>query len=66
MGLFVNYGRYNTKTDGANKEKTNKYGLGYVHSLSKRTSVFAGVARVKDSIADTSYTDWDVGVKHTF
>lgn len=64
--LFVNYGRYNTKADGETLEKTNKYGLGYVHSLSKRTSVFAGVARVKDSIADTSYTDWDVGVKHTF
>lgn len=62
--LFVNYGRY--KTDGANKEKTNKYGLGYVHSLSKRTSAFAGVARVKDSLKDTSYTDWDVGIKHTF
>lgn len=64
--LFVNYGRYNTKTDGANKEKTNKYGLGYVHSLSKRTSVFAGVARVKDTLNDDSYTDWDVGLKHTF
>ena len=64
--LFANFGRYTTKTSGVSQEKTNKYGLGYIHSLSKRTSVFAGVARVKDSIADTSYTDWDVGVKHTF
>ena len=64
--LFANFGRYTTKTGGVSKEKTNKYGLGYVHSLSKRTSAFAGVARVKDSLNDTSYTDWDVGVKHTF
>ncbi len=64
--LFATYGNWNKKTNGVSTEKGNKYGLGYVHSLSKRTSVFAGVARVKNSIANTSYTDWDVGVKHTF
>ena len=64
--LFGNFARYTTKTDGTTDEKVNKYGLGYIHSLSKRTSVFAGVARVQDKIADESYTDWDVGLKHTF
>ena len=64
--LFGNFARYTTKTDGTTDEKVNKYGLGYIHSLSKRTSEFAGVARVQDKIADESYTDWDVGLKHTF
>ena len=64
--LFVNYARYKTTTTGDTLEKYTRYGLGYVHSLSKRTSVFAGVARNKDHIADESYTDWDVGLKHTF
>lgn len=64
--LFATFGNWNKKTAGVSVEKGHKYGLGYVHSLSKRTSVFAGVARVKDSIADTSSTGWDVGMKHTF
>lgn len=65
--LFVNYGNVKGKNStGIVNEKSHKYGLGYVHSLSKRTSVFAGVARVKDTLNKKSYTDWDVGVKHTF
>lgn len=65
--LFANYGQVKGKdSTGTVNEKGHKYGLGYVHSLSKRTSVFAGVARVKDTLHNTSYTDWDVGMKHTF
>ncbi len=65
--LFATYGNVKGKdSTGAVNEKGHKYGLGYVHSLSKRTSVFAGVARVKDTLNDDSYTDWDVGLKHTF
>ena len=64
--LFVNFARYKTTDSGDTLEKFTRYGLGYVHSLSKRTSVFAGVARNKDHVADTKFTDWDIGMKHTF
>ena len=66
--LFVNYANYRTKDDVSTYEKVQKYGLGYVHSLSKRTSVFAGVARINDGLKDddADYTDYDIGLKHTF
>ena len=66
--LFVNYANYRTKTKDVRSEKVQKYGLGYTHSLSKRTSVFAGVARINDGLkdGDADYTDYDIGLKHTF
>ena len=42
------------------------YGLGYVHSLSKRTSVYADVARTKDTAANTKATTWDIALRHNF
>jgi predicted porin len=58
--------------------KTNKLALGYVHNLSKRTAVYATVARVKNSgggtqalngattSANGSSTGYDLGVRHSF
>jgi general bacterial porin, GBP family len=60
-------------TSGYDTWKLTKYALGYKHSLSKRTSVFASVARAKLSYSDAalgstskSGTGWDMGIKHTF
>lgn len=45
---------------------TRAYGLEYVHSLSKRTSVYADVARVQNRVTDVNSTAWDVAVRHNF
>lgn len=51
----------------ANATKTS-YGLGYVHSMSKRTSLFADIAREKTTkpTSTTKGTMWDVGIRHNF
>lgn len=65
--LYATFGRYTgTSTAGADTEKTTKWGFGYRHSFSARTSAFAGYARSSDSIADASTNGYDVGLKHTF
>ena len=45
---------------------TRAYGLEYVHSLSKRTSVYADVARVQNRVTRDNSTVWDVAVRHNF
>ena len=45
---------------------TQSYGLEYVHSLSKRTSVYADVKRVSDKLSDKDYTAWDIALRHNF
>ena len=63
--VFVNY--LNDKIKGYSKEQ--RFGLGYIHSLSKRTEVFANAGYHK-----TTYTAggsaksklWDVGMRHSF
>lgn len=58
-------------------EKTSTWGLGYSHSLSKRTAVFADVGRstVKDKLylgggdyvtAKTRTTSYNIGMRHSF
>ena len=51
-------------------DKVTRYGLGYIHSLSKRTSVYADVAHnQKKNIAGVTsdkYIGWDVALRHTF
>ncbi len=58
-------------------EKTSTWGLGYAHSLSKRTAVFADVGRstVKDKLylgggdyttAKTRTTSYNIGMRHSF
>lgn len=46
--VFVNYMDQKEKLAGLNAKQTN-YALGYTHKLSKRTSVFADIGRVKVS-----------------
>ena len=69
------------KTDLAGTPKTNKYALGYVHNLSKRTALYATYARVRNSggaaqsvqpgaagnpSAGSSSNGYDFGVRHSF
>jgi predicted porin len=69
------------KTDLAGTPKSNKWALGYVHNLSKRTAVYATYARVKNSggaaqsvfpgaagnpSAGSSSSGYDFGIRHSF
>ncbi len=69
------------KTDLANTPKTNKWALGYVHNLSKRTALYATYARVRNTggaaqsafpgaagnpTAGSNSTGYDFGVRHSF
>lgn len=61
------YFQYNRaqKTNAADVKTTNNaYGLGYMHSLSKRTSVYAETARTKR--ADKNGWDYSVALRHKF
>ncbi len=46
------------------------YGLGYVHSLSKRTSAYANILQQKDDIVgssvDAKATVWEAAIRHNF
>ena len=65
--LFVNYLNDKTKTAGGlTAAKLDHFGLGYIHSMSKRTEVFANVGRNRDRLAGTSATGWDIGLRHSF
>ena len=80
--VYLNYQNIKGKgNSGVTYEKQDTWGLGYIHSLSKRTSVFAAVARVNAKVGsqlDTvngelvstsgtgKATKWDIGVRHTF
>jgi predicted porin len=72
-------GAYSTyKTDAAGTPKTNKFALGYVHNLSKRTAAYATLARVSNSggakqalngastAVNGSSTGYDFGIRHSF
>ena len=66
------------KTDAAGTPKADKFALGYVHNLSKRTAAYATLARVKNSGsatqalngastgAGTTSTGYDFGIRHSF
>jgi predicted porin len=66
------------KTDAAGTPKSNQFALGYIHNLSKRTALYATLARVSNSggastalngaatSANGSSTGYDFGVKHSF
>lgn len=65
------------KTDAAGSPKTNKFALGYVHNLSKRTAAYATLARVTNTgasqalngaatAAGGSSTGYDFGIRHSF
>ena len=63
-----------TKTAGiqTGKDAYSRYGLNYVHNLSKRTLVYADVSRSKhvlDTVstsASDKYTAYDIGLRHYF
>jgi predicted porin len=66
------------KTNAVGDPKIRKIALGYLHNLSKRTALYATIARVKNSGgaafalngattgANTSSTGFDLGVRHNF
>jgi predicted porin len=66
------------KNNLAGTPKTNKWALGYVHNLSKRTAVYATYARLKNSggaaqalngsgnAANQNSTGYDFGIRHSF
>ena len=52
------------------KDDHTRYGLGFVHSLSKRTSVYADVAQNQkkdiNGVKSDKYVGWDIAVRHNF
>lgn len=71
--LMAFYRRADFKNTSANtvlsNDKTSRYGLGYVHALSKRTSIYADVARQKTkglSGVKEEFTGWDIALRHNF
>lgn len=72
--LMAFYRRANyTNTVGTVKktdDKTTRYGIGYVHALSKRTSIYADVARQEtkamNGVKTEKFTGWDIALRHNF
>lgn len=76
--VLVSYAAIKTETVGdALDDKASKWALGYRHSLSKRTTVYATVARLSNkngaqlniggtAAVNGSSTGYDVGVSHSF
>jgi predicted porin len=77
VGVFrVAYSRYGT--DAAGSPTASKWAVGYVHPLSKRTALYAAVARVSNegpsaqalngavTAGGKSSNGYDLGVRHSF
>ena len=68
--VYFQYNRNQEKTAANVKDTKNSYGLGYMHSLSKRTSVYAETARTKRVApgATEASNGWDysVAMRHKF
>lgn len=74
--IKASYSSY--KTDAAGTPKANKLAVGYVHNMSKRTALYATVARLSNSggakqslggsttAANGSSTGYDFGLRHSF
>lgn len=60
--LRVSYSRLESRNP--DEDLSSKFGVGYHHPLSKRTTVYIDVAN--DSEADSDKTGMDVGIKHNF
>jgi predicted porin len=74
------YSRYTTDTNiaGAADPRTNKFALGYVHNLSKRTAIYTTWATVRNkggaaqslngttTAANNSSSGLDLGIRHSF
>lgn len=67
-----------SKSNAAVSARTNKYAIGYVHNLSKRTALYTTFARVSNSggaaqalngavtAANDKSTGYDFGIRHSF
>ena len=64
--LYVKYQAQRIKDSVMTTTKTATWGIGGAHALSKRTSVYADVARIQDKVADEKYTGYSVGLRHAF
>jgi len=80
----LSYSTYETRliAPGLSNPESRKVALGYVHNLSKRTAVYATVARVRNdgfggltfsqglngaqSLGNHSSTGYDLGIRHSF
>ena len=62
--VYFQYNRNQEKTASNVKTTQNAYGLGYMHALSKRTSVYAETARTKR--AGENGWDYSVAMRHKF
>ena len=62
--VYFQYNRNQEKTAANVKTTNNAYGLGYMHSLSKRTSVYAETARTKRD--GKNGWDYSVAMRHKF
>ena len=74
----VAYSTYKAKIGSASVGKSNKFALGYVHNLSKRTALYGTYARVSNkdgasfalngssTAANNSSNGYDFGVRHSF
>lgn len=60
--VLVGYGTSKNRT--TNTDLAKKFGLGYRHPLSKRTFLYADVAR--DSVPASNKTGYDLGIQHNF
>lgn len=75
--IRVSYSRYRVEAAGA-EPQSSKLALGYVHNLSKRTALYATVARVNNkngaatalggatTAANENSTGYDFGIRHSF
>jgi len=74
--IRLSYSR--SKNNAAVSAKTNKYAIGYVHNLSKRTALYTTFARTSNSggaaqalngsvtAANSKSTGYDFGIRHSF
>ena len=70
---FYRRANYTNEKSGVKStdDKTTRYGIGYVHALSKRTSIYADVARQKTkgmngTVKGSEFTGWDIALRHNF
>jgi predicted porin len=76
--IRASYGRVKLDTAGADPRAA-QLALGYVHNLSKRTALYATVARIKNKdgaalainsqvtgVANASSSGYDLGIRHSF
>lgn len=64
--VYVKYMSKREKAFGVIGMKKDQWAIGASHSLSKRTSVYADVIRIRDRLAQTKSTGFDIAMRHSF